>query len=337
MISTSHNTMLGGHGLEPARTCDVATLLLIHSGALPNHELVQQLSSQGMNVLAATTADQGVALADGLEIDAVVLESCAPQTNDFSVLTSLKENQRTIDVPIVVLSTETDTAVKVRAFELGAMDYVTQPFDIAELKARLRSAVRLRRMMQMLAQRAQIDGLTGLFNRAHFDHRLAQEVAEATRFGTKLSLVMCDLDRFKWVNDTFGHPFGDRVLETFARVLNSGRMSDIACRYGGEEFAVILPRAGAAEAAGVAERFRESIEQMTWEELPVGPIAHRHKDNNGAFAALRLTVSFGVSDLDHVHEPTAKALVCAADTALYEAKQSGRNRVCIAPAVEARK
>jgi diguanylate cyclase (GGDEF)-like protein len=182
----------------------------------------------------------------------------------------------------------------------------------------VRSAVRLYRLIVMLAQRAQIDGLTGLYNRAHFDTRLNQEIAEARRFSTKLSLILCDLDRFKGINDTFGHPFGDRVLEVYARILLSGRMSDIACRYGGEEFAVILPRAAAAEAAGVADRFREAIAAMQWDGQP----------------GLRITSSFGVADLSSIDQQESASLVQAADTALYQAKQAGRNRVCTAPSAE---
>ena len=164
----------------------------------------------------------------------------------------------------------------------------------------------------MLAQKAQVDGLTGLWNRTYFDRRLSQEVGEAVRHGRSLSLVMCDVDRFKKLNDERGHPFGDKVLERLARIFQTGRGSDIACRWGGEEFGIILPNTVGSEAIEVADRYRRVIEQEVWPSVP----------------GMVITASFGVADvLVLPNTPTTEDLVLAADAALYQAKMNGRNRV----------
>jgi len=170
----------------------------------------------------------------------------------------------------------------------------------------------MQHLVKMLAHKAQIDGLSGLWNRRYFDQRLLQEFSEAQRHQRPLSLIICDVDRFKRLNDQFGHPFGDRVVERVAQILSSGRGSDIACRYGGEEFGVILPSTPLERALEVAERHREGIESQMWTGQP----------------DLVVTTSFGVADLQRL-DPGAsmKDLVEAADAALRNAKNSGRNRV----------
>jgi diguanylate cyclase (GGDEF)-like protein len=235
------------------------------------------------------------------------------------VLSQLKADPVTHDIAVIFVSASNETMDRVRGLDLGAVDFVGKPFDVTELRARVRSALRMQRLLRMLSQRAQLDGLTGLWNRAYLDDRLRKEVAGALRHGTPISLILCDLDRFKSLNDTFGHPFGDEVLERAASILSSGRAQDVACRYGGEEFAVIVPAALAEEAAGVAERHRARIEQVAWNERP----------------SVRISASFGVADLTCLDgEPTPEKLIAAADAALYRAKTTGRNRVVVADPAE---
>jgi diguanylate cyclase (GGDEF)-like protein len=195
---------------------------------------------------------------------------------------------------------------------LGAIDYVAKPFDFSELRARIRVALRTQRLLEMLSKHAHIDGLTGLWNRAHFDARLSEHVAVARRTAQPLSLVLCDLDRFKSINDTFGHPAGDVVLQRFATILTETlRESDIACRYGGEEFVVILPNATPEQAADVMERARTALAAERWKRHPERPV----------------TASFGVAP---VSETGAAEAIVAADAALYRAKSGGRNRIEVA-------
>ncbi|HWB18870.1 MAG TPA: diguanylate cyclase, partial [Phycisphaerales bacterium] len=196
--------------------------------------------------------------------------------------------------------------------------YITKPFEMAELRARVRSAMRIRSLITLLAQRAQIDGLTGLWNRAYLDHRLGQSIADARRTSLPLSLIMCDLDHFKKLNDAYGHPLGDQVLEEFARILANNRVGDISCRYGGEEFAVICPNVGAEDARNVADRVRRTIRETAWDGCP----------------NLSVTCSFGVTDLSRLADASAREMIESADRALYEAKHSGRDTVCVAPALD---
>lgn len=291
-------------------------LLAIDDSPMIHRLLKARLKSERLEIHSATTGAQGLATARALLPEVILLDVDMPELDGFGVLEKLKADPRTHDIPVIFLSGSCSTAAKVKGLEMGAVDFVTKPFDVGELKARVRSAVRIRLLIQMLAQRAQIDGLTGLWNRAYFSQRLEEEVAVAIRHQAQLALILCDLDQFKRLNDTYGHPFGDQVLEEFARILAEGRAGDAACRYGGEEFAVILPRCDVVEAAAVAERFRQSIRQHTWPDA----------EN------LVVTASFGVTDLELVPEPTARVLIEFADDALYAAKQGGRDRVIVSSA-----
>ena len=156
------------------------------------------------------------------------------------------------------------------------------------------------------------DELTQLFTIRHFQHRMEEEVSRYHRYGQKLSLLMLDIDRFKSVNDRYGHPCGDFVLKELARILKSSvREVDVVARYGGEEFAILLPEADPKAASVVAERIRKAVEAHTFTFDGV---------------SLNITISIGVAscpkDADNV-----KDLVSFADRALYRAKERGRNRV----------
>lgn len=284
------------------------------------HRLLRhQLRHEPVELVAATSGEEGLRLAREIEPDLVLLDISLADADGFSVLSSLKADPATSEIAVVFLSGSVSTQDRVRALDLGAIDFVGKPFDSAELKARVRSALRLRRLVRMLAQKACIDGLTGLWNRAHFEQRLAEEVSEAQRYGRPLSLVLADLDHFKAINDRHGHPMGDEVLARFGRILSAGRSSDVACRYGGEEFALILPGISAEGAMEVAERLRRLLASHAFP----------------AAAPLRATASFGIADLAAVSigamPVRPRELVSAADEALYRAKSAGRDRVyCLA-------
>ena len=170
-----------------------------------------------------------------------------------------------------------------------------------------------------LYEAATLDALTGLYVRRFITHKLDAEVRRASRYGTPLSLIMCDLDHFKSVNDTYGHPAGDAVLSTVAAVFGKQLRTDIdfAGRYGGEEFLVVLPHTGAEAACVAGERLRSAIERLSIDV--------------GTDAPLKVTASFGLSELDTAGADTAEALVKRADQALYDSKRSGRNRISVRP------
>ena len=294
----------------------VPRILAIDDSELMHRLLRSRLQLEQVEIHCALSGEEGLRMAEELRPEVILLDIDLDGIDGFEVLQRLKENPRTRDIAVIFISASCETMDRVRCLDLGAIDFIPKPFEMAELKARVRSAIRIQQLLRMLSQRAQLDGLTALWNRSYFDQRLAAEFAEARRHARPLALVLCDIDHFKSVNDRFGHPFGDEVLALFASILSGGRASDIPCRYGGEEFGVILPATATAEAVEVAERFRRAFEEHAW---------RRHPE-------LVLTASFGVADIASL-EPggTPADLLARADAALYAAKRGGRNRVSSSP------
>jgi two-component system cell cycle response regulator len=295
-------------------------LLAIDDSELIHKILRVRLQHEQLEVHSALNGEEGIRLAKELRPEVILLDIELGDMTGFDVLQSLKADSETKDIAVMLISAFSESIDRVRGLDLGAVDFITKPFEVIELTARVRSILRLQSAMHMLAVKAQIDGLTGLWNRKYFDARLESEFSESLRHGRPLALIMTDIDKFKSLNDGYGHPFGDLVLERFARILSSGRSSDVACRYGGEEFGIVLPSTSIAEAHDVAERFRERLAAEHWP---------RHED-------LRVTASFGVADMSSItNNSLPRAMVEAADRALYAAKHGGRNRVESAPHSEA--
>lgn len=287
-------------------------VLLIDDSELMHRLLRSRLQLEQVEIQCVSDGEAGIDLALKLHPDVILLDIDLQGIDGFEVLQRLKEDARTRDIAVIFISASTETMDRVRCLDLGAIDFVAKPFEMAELKARVRSAIRVQQLLRMLAQRAQLDGLTALWNRAFFDQRLQCEVTAARRHGTPLSLILCDIDHFKSVNDRYGHPFGDEVLAFFATVISSRRSTDVSCRYGGEEFAIILPETAARDAIVVADQMRRGFEEHRWRRYP----------------DLVLTASFGVADLTMIpEEGSAGDLLARADLALYGAKRGGRNRV----------
>jgi len=292
-------------------------LLAIDDSDLVHRLLRARLKHERIELHACNSGEEGITLARSLKPELILLDIELADLDGFDVLARLKADPETHDIAVIFVSASNETMDRVRGLDLGAVDFIGKPFDVGELKARVRSALRMQKLVRMLAQRAQVDGLTGLWNRAYFDQRLRDEVSEASRYGHQLSLVLCDLDHFKSLNDRFGHPFGDEVLERAASILNMGRGSDVACRYGGEEFGLILPGTSAEDALETVERHRERIAQLVWPDR----------------VGLGITASFGIADLSSVPvPPSSESLVSVADEALYRAKSEGRNKVVVSPA-----
>ncbi len=272
------------------------------------------LAKEGLETLSASSGPQGLRLAETISPDLVLLDLEMPEMSGFDVCRALKAQAATCMVPVIFLTGSDNSGDKVRGLDLGAVDYVTKPFDAFELRARVRAALRTKHLQDLLVQHAHIDPLTELWNRRALIERLAQEWARLQRYGGALVLVMADVDHFKRINDTFGHPAGDQLLRAVAQTLASQcRQSDLAARYGGEEFAVLMPEASAEQGAGFAERCRRQI------ELTALTIDGQR---------LAVTASFGVADTAGI--TSEGDLLAAADQALYRAKHEGRNRIALA-------
>ncbi len=278
------------------------------------HALLRaRLKDEPITLHCAESGKAGLEMVNQIKPDVILLDVHMEEMDGYQVCRMIKANPATVNVPIIFLTGADKTEEKIRGLELGATDYVTKPFDPAELRARVRAALRTAYLMDLLSRKAMIDGLTGLWNRTYLDSRLDAEVAHARRTGRSVSCIMLDVDHFKSINDRYGHPFGDEVLRMIAVALGAScRSEDVVCRYGGEEFAVLLPNTNAAAASELAERLRRAIEGE----------AMKFKGQ-----VVKVTSSFGVSELT---ENMSVRLMECADKALYEAKQSGRNRVCVA-------
>jgi diguanylate cyclase (GGDEF)-like protein len=295
---------------------DDAPRVLVIDDSPDVHRLLQaRLRTENLTIDSASTSVEGLKRALAEPPALILLDIEMPEMDGFEVLRALKDNPATLDVPVIILSGHATMQDKVTAFDLGAVDYVTKPFEPTELRVRVRSALRLACLVQMLAQRAQIDGLTGLWNRVYFDARCRECVSANDRHGRALSICMIDADHFKGVNDTFGHPAGDAVLQGIADTLRRQcRTTDIPCRFGGEEFAILLPETGAEDARILCERIREAIEKTVWS---------RHPERS-------VTVSIGLVGSAVRCPIPAEKWVESADKALYAAKSQGRNRTVMA-------
>jgi two-component system cell cycle response regulator len=251
--------------------------------------------------------------------ECVIVSTGFADFDPLRLCSQLRSLDRTRFLPIILVAEEGEDDRIIRGLELGINDYLIRPIDQQELTARLRTQVKrkryndhLRASVTQTIEMAVTDGLTGLHNRRYLDSHLQTLFDRAVARRRPLSLMITDLDRFKSVNDTFGHEGGDEVLREFARRLRKNvRGIDLACRFGGEEFVVVMPDTEAAIAQKVAERVRAEIAEM--------PFAIADKST-------LVTVSVGVSSLKRGLDTVAD-LMKRADLALYEAKTGGRNRV----------
>jgi two-component system cell cycle response regulator len=292
--------------------------LLVIDDSQAVHALVRaRLREENLQVVSAFDGERGIEQARREQPDVILLDVDMPHPDGFEVCRRLKSESATMAIPVIFLSGAGSSDSKTLGLDLGAIDYVTKPFDPAELRARVRAALRMKRLMDLLSQKAKVDGLTGLWNRAHFDERMVAAVATARRHKQPLSLMMMDADRFKSINDRYGHPFGDEVLRSIAaRLTQMMRLEDIVCRFGGEEFAIVLPHTALEGARQLAERIRTMI--MALELVCKGQ-------------RVEVTCSFGVAELQSLGANADMAtLVQAADEAMYAAKKNGRNRVEVA-------
>ena len=256
----------------------------------------------------------------GKNYEVVLVSMELADFDPLRVCSQLRTLEQSRSIPIILIADEGDRAKVVRGLELGVNDFIVRPVERYELMARVRTQIRRHRYARELRESvnntlamAVIDELTGLYNRRYFERHSALMLEKAMEQERNLAMVMLDIDFFKPVNDTYGHNVGDLVLKEFAvRLKRSIRGVDLACRYGGEEFVVLMPDANRSQAENIAERVRLAIAEMPFD---VG---------NGL--RINVTVSVGVA-LNSRFGDSPDALLKRADVALYRAKEQGRNQV----------
>jgi len=297
-----------------------ATVMIADDSLLIRAVVQACLEAEGYEVMRA---ENGTAALEQCELtppDVILLDIVMPGLDGYQVLAQLKANPELSHIPVVFLTGRTGMADLVSGLKAGAHDYLKKPFEPEELLARVGSAIHVKQLQDQLRDRnatlemvSRTDALTGLYNRRHLDEELTRRHAEASRHKESMSLLLLDIDHFKRVNDTHGHPAGDMVLREFARRLsNELRLGDIAGRWGGEEFLVILPRTDSAGGLEVAQRIRAAIAAAPF-------IAGN--------ARITITVSGGC--FGGLGESTEQLLQCV-DNGLYRAKAAGRNQIAAA-------
>ena len=278
------------------------------------------LTRAGYASVEFATGEEARAQLGTVEWDLAILDRRLPDMDGVVLCQELKANAAFKTRYVIMLTGEADQEDKVEGLDLGADDYITKPFQAAELLARIRAAKRIVDLQRELVESNKrlemlsiTDGLTKLFNHRHFQDELARAFEESIRYERPLSLAIVDLDFFKKVNDTYGHAVGDEVLKGVSRMFQgSTRSTDLVARYGGEEFAVMMPETELGAALTFAEQIRSMVES-TPIETQAGPV--------------RATVSIGLSTVPHTKIHSPKELIVAADKALYRAKKEGRNQV----------
>ena len=249
--------------------------------------------------------------------DLILLDIIMPEIDGYEVCRRLKENEVTKNIPVIFVTGCTESEDEEHGFNLGAVDYISKPYKLPVVLARIRNHLNLKRKSDLLESFAALDGLTGIPNRRRFDETYSGEWRRAVRSGRPLSLVMMDIDYFKQYNDNYGHGAGDDCLIQVASCLSScvSRPCDLVARYGGEEFVALLPLTDAAGAQAIAERLVANTAALT---IPHGYSA----------VSDHITISAGCATVYPLKNAALESLLQTADLMLYRAKSEGRNRVC---------
>lgn len=299
-------------------SADGGSILLIDTDERHGERIQGYLKGHKVDLL--TQPADAVFQVSGGQYELVLVAMSLTDFDPLRVCSQVRTLEQARTLPIILIAEEADRPKVVRALDLGVNDFIMRPVERNELMARVRTqikrhryAIELRHSVNQTMALAVTDDLTGLYNRRYFDRHLSVMLGKAQEQDRDMALMILDIDHFKAVNDTHGHDVGDAVLKEFAaRLKRNIRGVDLACRFGGEEFVVLMPDTDVRQAEAVAERVREAIAERGFEVSQGRPLS--------------VTVSAGVT-LNESLSDTPETLVKRADVALYRAKREGRNRV----------
>lgn len=324
------------------------TILIVDDSPVSLEEIFQFLSNAGFKVVMAEDGESAIAQAQDTNPDVILLDIIMPGIDGFETCRRFKGNPLTQDIPIIFMTALSQTSVVVKGFQLGAVDFIIKPIHQEIILARIISHLTIQKLQQSLQEQnlklqreiqqrqkaeaalvkaniqlknlATSDSLTQVANRRRFDEYLDQAWGISIREAWFISLLMCDVDFFKRYNDNWGHQAGDRCLYQVAQAIKRviKRPADLVARYGGEEFAVILPHTPEDGAMMVAQLIRSSVRELSLIH-PESPVSDY------------VTLSVGVTSTVPLRDSSPDILVAAADLAVYQAKELGRDRAVFVP------
>lgn len=267
------------------------------------------------DITIASTAEDGLHLANVGNFSLILLDVVMPGMDGFTLLKLLQEEIIVQSVPVILITSLTDEESEQRGLMLGAVDYITKPFRPGIVKARVDTHIKLYRYRKQVEYQSRTDQLTGIANRWQHDRYSLIKWKEAVRLQVPFSVCMFDIDHFKAFNDTFGHPAGDRVIATVAKIISSHlqRTTDFVARYGGEEFVAFLVGDSPEKAFAHLKKIRQAVEDR---HIPHAPSVSEW-----------VTISIGGVTMIPQAEGSYQAALKTADAMLYNAKEEGRNRV----------
>jgi len=291
-------------------------ILIIEDSKL-NQEVLRRILADEHTVILAQDGPEGLEMASKEHPDLILLDIVLPGMDGFEVLTELKRIDKTHSIPVIIISAMSKPDDEVKGLTLGAVDYIAKPFNEIVVKTRVETHLRILKQMRVIEKFGFIDTLTNIPNRRQFDRDIIREWNRGKRDKKPFSILMIDVDHFKIYNDTHGHQQGDIALQTVAGAITTSlkRATDIAARWGGEEFAVLLPETELDGALKVAEAIRNNVETAM---IP----------GDDGESVHNVTISIGVAPIIPGDDTSIAEIIRRADEALYKAKDAGRNKVC---------
>lgn len=271
------------------------------------------LEQKEYEVISASNGKTAFEMLEKDQPDLIILDLLLPDMDGFEICKRLRSEERFLSIPILFFTSSINMDNKLLGLELGASDFLDKGCDERELLLRLRNLLRYKKQYDEMVRLSVVDSLTHVYNRRYFQHRLMDEFERGRRYDREFCCMIVDVDNFKEINDTHGHPVGDNVLRAVAAILRRNtRAADVLSRYGGDEFGLLLPETNFPGAFVTAERVRSIVEKTNFSKSD---------------SPVKVTLSFGISSLIEGGALGMDELVTQADVALYQAKRSGRNQI----------
>jgi diguanylate cyclase (GGDEF)-like protein len=293
--------------------------ILVVDDAMENVQILHHALRDEHEVLFALDGEQALQIARDQQPDVILLDAVMPGMDGYAVVAALRSSPRLQDIPVIFVTALSQPEDETRALDGGAVDFISKPFNVAVVRARVRSQLTIKRQADLMRELSLTDGLTGVANRRNFNDTVDAEWRRCARAGLPLSVIMIDIDHFKLYNDHYGHQAGDACLQQVSAAMKrcATRPQDLLARYGGEEFILLLPQEGADGTEVVANRILEEVRKLA--------IPHATSPTTP-----QITLSMGLATVLPPSDSTdPSALIRTADANLYRAKQTGRNRYCL--------